>query len=144
MRRRSALLSVATLLGLSCLAPGAASPSRAAETPSAAAPPAARAAAPPAPAAAPKAASQWIVFCAPGYPGNTVQAQPAMDGFAHAVEKAAGWPAGRLGGVYYETEGGGTERLRKPDAVLAITTLPFFLQDGEKLGLKPHLAAERD
>jgi hypothetical protein len=85
-----------------------------------------------------------IVFCAPGYPGNTASAQPAMDAFSRAVETAAGWPAGKLGAVYHESEGGGVERLLKPDAVLAVTTLPFFLQDGDKIALKPRLAAQRN
>jgi hypothetical protein len=108
-------------------------------------PPAAPAA--PAPSAAAgklPAPSMVIVFCAPGYPGNTVQAQPAMDAFARAVEKAAGWPTGKLGAVYHESEGGGIEALRKPEAVLSVTTLPFYIQDGEKAGLKPRLMAERN
>jgi hypothetical protein len=97
------------------------------------------------PTAAPKAApAHTIVLCAPGYPGNTVQAQPAMDAFARAVEKTAGLPAGTIGAVYHETEGGGIEGLRKPDAAFALTTLPFFLQDGEKAGLAPKLAVVRN
>lgn len=95
--------------------------------------------------AAPKAApAHTMVFCAPGYPGNTVQAQPAMDAFARAVEKTAGMPAGQLGAAYYESEGGGIEALRKPEVVIALTTLPFFLQDGEKTGLTPRLTAVRN
>jgi len=101
--------------------------------------------APPAGAKAPaKPAAHTIVLCAPGYPGNTAQAQPAMDAFARALEKAAGWPAGELGAVYYETEGGGLERMRKPDVALAITTLPFYFADGAKAGLTPRLQAVRN
>lgn len=134
MRRFRIILFTALILGAAL---GAAAVARAADKP---------AGTPVAPAgAAPKAApAHTIVFCAPGYPGNTVQAQPAMDAFARAVEKTAGLPEGQIGAVYYETEGGGIEALRKPDAVLALTTLPFFLQDGEKTGLTARLTAVRN
>jgi len=99
----------------------------------------------PAPSPAPKTATPRyvVVFCAPGYPGTTVQAQPTMDAFARALEKAAGWPAGHLGAVYYESEGGGLERLKKDDAAVAVTTLPFFFQNADKSSLTPRLLAEQ-
>src|SRR5262245_33098545 len=99
----------------------------------------------PAASAAPKAAAPRyvVVFCAPGYPGTTVQAQPTMDAFARALEKAAHWPAGHLGAVYYESEGGGFERLKKDEAAVAVTTLPFFFQNAQRAGLTPRLLAEQ-
>jgi hypothetical protein len=60
-----------------------------------------------------------------------------MDAFAHAAESAAGWKAGSLHAVYDETLEGGRDRLKGPDAVLAIVTLPFLLQEGAGLGLQP-------
>jgi hypothetical protein len=134
MKRNLIALAAVCLLGAGL---GAAVTTRAADKPAAAGAPA------PAPAAAPKPAHS-IVLCAPGYPGNTVQAQPAMDAFARAVEKTAGLPPGSLGAAYYETEGAGIERLRQPDVVLALTTIPFFLQDGGKAGLAPRLSVVRN
>src|SRR5437867_12077892 len=68
-----------------------------------------------------------IVLCAPGYPGNTLQAQPTMDLFARYVEKAAGLAGGSLGAAYYETEKGGLDRLAAEDSALALVPLPFYL-----------------
>jgi hypothetical protein len=82
-----------------------------------------------------------LVVCAPGYPGSTAEAQPTLDAFAAAASEAAGWPAGRLGGVYHETEQGGLERIRKPDAAFALVPFPFLLEHGQALKLAPRLAA---
>jgi hypothetical protein len=79
--------------------------------------------------------------CAPGYPGSTAEAQPAMDAFAAAVATAAGWRPGELKAVYHETEKAGLARLAAPDAALALVPLPFWLQHREALGLAPHLQA---
>jgi hypothetical protein len=95
-------------------------------------------------AAAGAPAQKVIVLCAPGYPGNTLQAQPMMDAFAKSAGHAAGWPDGKLGAVYYETERGGLDRLAADDAAMALVPLPFFLQHGAALGLKPRLDTERD
>lgn len=62
-----------------------------------------------------------------------------MDAFGRAAEAAAGWPAGSLHVVYDETLEGGRDRLKSADAVLAIVTLPFLLQEGAGLGLDPRL-----
>ncbi len=89
-------------------------------------------------------AQKVIVLIAPGYPGTTLQAQPMMDAFAKSARNAAGWPEGRLGAAYYETEKGGLDRLAANDAAMALVPLPFFLQHGAALGLKPRLEAEQD
>jgi len=81
------------------------------------------------------ASSATLVVCAPGYPGSTAEAQPAMDGLAAAATSAAGWTAGDLAAVYFETEDGGVEQLGHDDAALALVTLPFFLEHREELGL---------
>ncbi|MEE4272521.1 MAG: hypothetical protein V2I67_12655 [Thermoanaerobaculales bacterium] len=78
-----------------------------------------------------------LVVCAPGYPGSTVEAQPAMDDFAAAVAAAAGWGDGAFRSVYFETEEGGLARLAEPDADLAMVTLPFFLEHQSRLNLRP-------
>ena len=82
-----------------------------------------------------------LVVCAPGYPGTTAEAQPALDAFAAAAAGAAGWEKGRLAAVYHETEKGGLERIRKPDAAFALVPLPFLLEHGSALKLAPRLAA---
>jgi len=84
-----------------------------------------------------RAADLTMVVCAPGYPGSTAEAQPAMDGFATAVAAAAGWDATALGAVYFETEEAGAARFAEPDAVLGMVTLPFFLEHREELDLQP-------
>lgn len=91
------------------------------------------------PARAPSAAT--IVVCAPGYPGSTEQAQPAMDAFAAAAASAAGWNAGTLRAVYDETEEKGLSRLSEKDAAFALVTLPFFLAHGDELKCAPRLQA---
>jgi len=75
-----------------------------------------------------------FVACAPGFPGSTAEAQSRMDAFAAAVAQAvAGKPDFRA--EYYETEEPGTARLGRPDAALALVTLPFFLKYETRLGL---------
>lgn len=94
-------------------------------------------AAPPACAADPAT----MVVCAPGYPGSTAEAQPAMDALAAEVVVAAGWRDGSLAAVYHETEDGGLARLAEPDAALAMVTLPFFLEHRKDLDLHPLVLA---
>ena len=86
-----------------------------------------------APAVAP-AEPVTFVACAPGFPGSTAEAQSRMDAFAAAVAQAvAGKPDFRA--EYYETEEPGVARLGRPDAALALATLPFFLKYETRLGL---------
>jgi len=80
-----------------------------------------------------------IVVCAPGYPGTTAAAQPAMDVFASAAATAAGWPAGSVQAAYFETAESGLKRLADSDAALALVSLPFFLQHEGALRLAPRL-----
>src|SRR5512139_1894218 len=69
-----------------------------------------------------------LVVCAPGYPGSTAEAQPAMDTLAAAVSAAANWKTGELGAVYFETESAGLERIALPDSALVLVPLPFWLK----------------
>jgi hypothetical protein len=82
-----------------------------------------------------------MVVCAPGYPGSTAEAQPAMDGFAAAVAAAAGWDAAELGAEYFESEETGIARFGDPDVVLGLVTLPFFLEHRTELDLQPQALA---
>ena len=82
-----------------------------------------------------------LVVCAPGYPGSTVEAQPAMDGLAAAVVAAAGWQPGELAAVYFNGEQEGLERLQAPDAAMALVPLPFWLEHRAALRLEPQLQA---
>jgi hypothetical protein len=84
--------------------------------------------------AAPPPAS--IVFCAPGYPGSTTEAQATMDAFASALST----DAGPVRAVYHETEEGGLAAIRA-GAALAVVPLPFFVKHAEALDLAPVLAA---
>lgn len=85
------------------------------------------------------AAPRTLVVCAPGYPGDTGEAQPTMDAFARLAEKAAGWKKGTLQAAYYATESEGQARLREGDAVLALVTTPFFHKYRKEARLEPKL-----
>jgi hypothetical protein len=82
-----------------------------------------------------------LVAVAPGYPGTTAEAQPAMDALAAALAAAAGLPPGSVAATYHEGAEGGLERLRNPDAALAMVALPFFLQHAAALSLEARLTA---
>jgi len=87
-------------------------------------------------------AAVTLVFCAPGYPGETGDAQPYVDQFAQQLAAAAGWPKGSLAAVYDPTESGGLARLESPDAGLAFVPYPFFVAHREKLQLAPLVEAD--
>jgi len=88
-----------------------------------------------------QAADLTMVFCAPGYPGSTAEAQPAMEGFAMAVTTAVGWGDDDLSAEYFETEEGGVTRLAASDVGLGMVTLPFFLEHRDEFGLQPEMLA---
>jgi hypothetical protein len=85
------------------------------------------------------AGEMLMVACAPGYPGTTDQAQPAMNDLAAGIEKQVGWKPGTLAAVYHEKESGGLEALAAAPAVLALVPLPFYLEHREELDLEPIL-----
>src|SRR4051812_4010497 len=79
-----------------------------------------------------------LVVCAPGYPGNSAEAQPAMDALARALSKASGIP---VTAIYEETVDGGLRKLGAKDAALLLSPLPFFLDHEKKLGLAAQIMA---
>lgn len=83
-----------------------------------------------------------LVFCAPGYPGETGDAQPYVDQFAQAVAADAGWPKGSLAAVYDPSESGGLAKLESPDAGLAFVPYPFFVAHAERLHLASLVEAD--
>src|SRR5277367_195792 len=83
-----------------------------------------------------------LVFCAPGYPGGSGDAQPLLDQFATAAVAASGWPAGSLAALYDPTEDGGLAKLGQADAVLAFVPYPFFVQHAAQLHLTPLVQAD--
>jgi hypothetical protein len=88
------------------------------------------------------AAALTLVFCAPGYPGASGDAQPYLDQFAHATASAAGWPGKSLDAVYDPSETGGLTRLAAPDAALAFVPFPFFVQHARELRLTALVEAD--
>src|ERR1700733_1073748 len=82
-------------------------------------------------------AASLLVFCAPGYPGTSGDAQPLVDEFASTLAAAAHWPAGSLSAVYDANEQSDLERLAAPAAELAFVPYPFFVQHGAALHLAP-------
>ncbi|HEX3848515.1 MAG TPA: hypothetical protein VHV81_14125 [Steroidobacteraceae bacterium] len=88
------------------------------------------------------AGASVLVFCAPGYPGASGDAQPLVDRFAAEVAAAAGWPAGSLTAVYDPTEEGGLDKLAQPDAALTFVPYPFYVQHAAQLHLTPLVQAD--
>ena len=84
-----------------------------------------------------------VAACAPGYPGSTAEAEPAMRAFASAVAESAGWPDGAVSAVYESTEQGGLARLRDPRVQVALVPLPFLVKHGAALKLAPRLEVEQ-
>jgi hypothetical protein len=83
-----------------------------------------------------EASRATVVFCAPGSPGTTEEAQPTMDAFAAAVSERGGLA---VGATYAASEDAGRARLRAPDAAVAVVSLPFFLKHEQTLGLRAEL-----
>ena len=81
-----------------------------------------------------------LVFCAPGYPGTTEEAQTRMDEFAGSLAELSGWPKDRLSATYFPQEKAGLARLAEADAALALVPLPFFLLHHDELKLTARLA----
>jgi hypothetical protein len=88
------------------------------------------------------AAASLLVFCAPGYPGTSGDAQPLVGDFATALGAAAGWPAGALTAVYDASEPSDLTRLAAPEAGLAFVPYPFFVQHGAELHMVPLAQAD--
>jgi hypothetical protein len=88
-----------------------------------------------------RTAELTMVVCAPGYPGSTAEAQPAMDGFAAAVIAAVGWGGDGFGAEYFETEEAGVARIAASDVGLGLVTLPFFLEHSRTLDLRAEMLA---
>lgn len=88
------------------------------------------------------AAASLLVFCAPGYPGTSADAQPLVGDFAKTLAAAAGWPAGSLTAVYDASEQGDLQRLAAPEAALAFVPYPFFVQHGTALHMVPLAQAD--
>jgi hypothetical protein len=88
------------------------------------------------------AAASLLVFCAPGYPGTSGDAQPLVGDFATALGAAAGWPAGTLTAVYDASEASDLARLAAPEAALAFVPYPFFFQHGAELHMVPLAQAD--
>jgi hypothetical protein len=82
-------------------------------------------------------AASLLVFCAPGYPGTSGDAQPLVDEFASTLGAAAHWPGGSLTAVYDANEQSDLARLAAPAADLAFVPYPFFVQHGAALHLVP-------
>jgi len=88
------------------------------------------------------AAASLLVFCAPGYPGTSGDAQPLVGEFATTLAAAAGMPAGSLTAVYDANEQSDLQRLAAPDAGLAFVPYPFFVQHGAALHMEPLAQAD--
>ncbi len=88
------------------------------------------------------AALATLVFCAPGYPGGSGDAQPFVDQFASAAAASAGWKPDSLAAVYDPTEPGGLAKLGEKDSVLAFVPYAFYVQHAAALHLAPLAQAD--
>jgi hypothetical protein len=88
------------------------------------------------------AALATLVFCAPGYPGGSGDAQPFVDQFAKAAAASAGWKSDSLAASYDPTEQGGLSKLGDKDSVLAFVPYAFYIQHASALHLTPLAQAD--
>ncbi len=93
-----------------------------------------------APAAAAPAPKVGIVFCAPGYPGTSAEAQPRLDELAAALSQLSGVPREKFSAIYLPSEKEGLARLAAEESTLAFVPLPFFLQHEGALKLTAKMA----
>jgi hypothetical protein len=83
-----------------------------------------------------------LVFCAPGYPGGSGDAQPFVDQFVKAAAASAGWKSDSLNAIYDPTEQGGLAKLADKDSVLAFVPYAFYVQHAAALHLAPLAQAD--
>src|SRR5580693_8554726 len=88
------------------------------------------------------AALATLVFCAPGYPGGSGDAQPFVDQFAKAATASAGWKPDSLAALYDPTEQGGIVKLGDKDSVLAFVPYAFYVEHASALHLAPLVQAD--
>jgi hypothetical protein len=88
------------------------------------------------------AAMATLVFCAPGYPGGSGDAQPFVDHFAKDAAASAGWKADSLGAIYDPSEQSGLAKLADKDSVLAFVPYAFYVQHAAALHLAPLAQAD--
>jgi hypothetical protein len=88
------------------------------------------------------AALATLVFCAPGYPGGSGDAQPFVDQFAKAAATSAGWKPDSLAAIYDPTEQGGLAKLGDKDSILAFLPYAFYVQHAAALHLAPLAQAD--
>ena len=88
------------------------------------------------------AAMATLVFCAPGYPGGSGDAQPFVDQFAKAAAASAGWKSDSLGAIYDPSEQGGLAKLGDKDSVLAFVPYAFYVQHAAAFHLVPLVQAD--
>jgi hypothetical protein len=88
------------------------------------------------------AAIATLVFCAPGYPGGSGDAQPFVDHFAKDAAVSAGWKSDSLGAIYDPSEQSGLAKLADRDSVLAFVPYAFYVQHAAALHLAPLAQAD--
>src|SRR6204780_1970068 len=88
------------------------------------------------------AALATLVFCAPGYPGGSGDAQPFVDQFVKAAAASAGWKPDSLAATYEPTDPGGLTKLGDKDSVLAFVPYAFYVQHAAALHLAPLAQAD--
>src|SRR5882724_8005520 len=88
------------------------------------------------------AAMATLVFCAPGYPGGSGDAQPFVDQFAKAATASAGWKSDSLSAIYDPSEQGGLAKLGDKDSVLAFVPYAFYVQHAAAFHMVPLVQAD--
>jgi hypothetical protein len=88
------------------------------------------------------AALATLVFCAPGYPGGSGDAQPFVDQFAKAAAASAGWKPDSLAAIYDPTDPGALAKLGDKESVLAFMPYAFYVQHAAALHLAPLAQAD--
>lgn len=93
--------------------------------------------------ALPASADSHVLFWAPGYPGDTEQAQETMDRFAATLSQTLGKREGDISVVYHSDVEGGLKEFEAGTVDLAMVSAPVYFEYGERFLLSPVMQATR-
>jgi ABC-type phosphate/phosphonate transport system substrate-binding protein len=91
----------------------------------------------------PAFADSHVLFWAPGYPGDTEQAQETMDRFAATLSNALGEGEGEISVVYHSDPAGGLAEWEAGAVDIAMVSAPVYFEYGERFALTPVMQAVR-
>ena len=88
-------------------------------------------------------AESQVLFWAPGYPGDTEQAQDTMDRFAVTLSRAVGKKDTDISVVYHSDPEGGLAEFNGGAVDVAMVSAPVYFEYGKRFALHPVMQAVR-